>query len=91
VSHKIKLTWGKLSEDDIPTIAAQRDQFARLLQGRYGYEQDNAKSAVEFAQPLDIRSEALDSVTMASNTSSEIQFSAPPVTRREKDKKISRK
>ncbi len=72
VSDKIKLTWGKLSEDDITAIAGQRDQFARLLQERYGYEQENAENAVDqFAQRLDIRAEALDSVPMA-NTSSEI-------------------
>ena len=73
VSDKIKLTWGKLSDDDITTIAGQRDQFVRLLQERYGYEQDKAESAVDqFAQRLDIRAEALDSLPMASNTSSEI-------------------
>jgi uncharacterized protein YjbJ (UPF0337 family) len=69
VSDKIKLTWGKLSEDDITTIAGQRDQFARLLQERYGYDQENAESAVDhFAQRLDVRAEALDSVPMASHT-----------------------
>ena len=45
VSDKIKLTWGKLSDDDITAIAGQRDQFVRLLQERYGYEQDKAESA----------------------------------------------
>jgi len=70
VSDKIKLTWGKLSEDDITTIAGQRDQFARLLQERYGYEQESAEKAVDqFALRLDIRAEALDSVPRAaSNT-----------------------
>ena len=72
VSDKIKLTWGKLSDDDITSIAGQRDQFVRLLQERYGYEQDKAESAVDhFAQRLDIRAEPLGSLPMASNTSSE--------------------
>ena len=69
VSDKIKLTWGKLSEDDITTIAGQRDQFARLLQERYGYEQENAENSVDqFAKRLDIHAEALDSVPVTSNT-----------------------
>jgi uncharacterized protein YjbJ (UPF0337 family) len=69
VSDRIKLTWGKLSEDDITTIAGQRDQFARLLQERYGYEQENAENAVDqFAKRLDIHAEALDSVPVTSNT-----------------------
>jgi uncharacterized protein YjbJ (UPF0337 family) len=54
VSDKIKLTWGKLSEDDLATIAGQRDQFVRLLQDRYGYDKAIAASAVnDFAERLD--------------------------------------
>jgi uncharacterized protein YjbJ (UPF0337 family) len=57
VSDKIKLTWGKLSEDDITTIAG------------HGYEQQNAENAVDqFAKRLDIHAEALDSVPVTSNT-----------------------
>ena len=67
VSDKIKLTWGKLSEDDITAIAGQRDQFVRLLQERYGYEQDKTESAVDqFAQRLrqciEYRSHATQSI-----------------------------
>jgi uncharacterized protein YjbJ (UPF0337 family) len=62
-SDKIKLTWGKLSDDDITMIAGQRDQFVRLLQERYGYVQENAENAVDqFAERLEIPTEALDSV-----------------------------
>jgi uncharacterized protein YjbJ (UPF0337 family) len=69
VSDKIKLTWGKLSEDDITTIAGQRDQFARLLQERYGYEQENAENAVDqFAQRLDIHPETHHAAPVVSNT-----------------------
>ena len=61
VSDTIKLTWGKLSEDDLNTIAGRRDQFVRLLRERYGYEQDKAESAVDqFAQRLDIRAEGVE-------------------------------
>ena len=73
VSDKIKLTWGKLSEDDITAIAGQRDQFACLLQERYGYEQENAENAVDqFAKRLEIHAEALDTVPMPSSASSQI-------------------
>ena len=68
VSDTIKLTWGKLSEDDIASIAGQRDQLSRLLQERYGYEHAFAENAVDqFAQRLDIRAEALDRVPVAPN------------------------
>ncbi len=40
VSEQVKLTWGKLSEEDLTMIAGQRDNFSRLLQERYGYERD---------------------------------------------------
>lgn len=54
VSDNIKLTWGKFSEDDLATIAGQRDQFVRLLQERYGYDKAVAVSAVnDFAERLD--------------------------------------
>ena len=72
VSDKIKLTWGKLSEDDITTIAGQRDEFCRLLQVRYRYDQEFAENAVDqFAERLNIHAETLDSLPMASNEGSE--------------------
>lgn len=53
VSDKIKLTWGKLDEDDITAIAGQRDPFVRVLQERYGYEKEIAENAVDdFANAL---------------------------------------
>ena len=53
VSDQIKLTWGKLSEDDLAAIAGQRDQLARMLQQRYGYATVVAQNKVdEFAQRL---------------------------------------
>ena len=47
VSDKIKLTWGKLSEDDLTAIAGQRDRLVGLLQERYGYEKAVAENKVE--------------------------------------------
>ena len=53
VSDKIKLTWGKLSEDDLTAIAGQRDPLAVLLQERYGYTIAVAEHKVDqFAQGL---------------------------------------
>ena len=53
VSDKIKITWGKLSEDDLTAIAGQRDEFAGLLQQRYGYTRIDAENKVDqFAQDI---------------------------------------
>jgi uncharacterized protein YjbJ (UPF0337 family) len=53
VSAKIKVTWGKLSEDDLEAIAGRRERFAELLQERYGYAKDQADQALdEFAHAL---------------------------------------
>lgn len=53
VSDKIKLTWGKLSEDDLTAIAGDREQLTGLLQARYGYERTKAEKKVdEFALGL---------------------------------------
>jgi len=53
VSDKIKLTWGKLSEDDLDVVTGQREQLAIMLQKRYGYATVVVHSKVdEFAQGL---------------------------------------
>ena len=53
VSDTIKLTWGKLSEDDLAAIAGKRELLAGLLQQRYGYAKVQAESKVDdFAQRL---------------------------------------
>ena len=50
---KIKLTWGKLSEDDLAKIAGNREQLAGFLKERYGYEMVLAEKKVEeFARGL---------------------------------------
>lgn len=54
-SDKIKLTWGKLSEDDLSAISGQRDVLTSLLQQKYGYEQQDAESRVDqFAEGLSV-------------------------------------
>jgi uncharacterized protein YjbJ (UPF0337 family) len=53
VSDKIKLTWGKLSEDDLAAIAGNRDLLCGMLQQRYGYATVQAETKVDdFAQGL---------------------------------------
>ena len=53
VSDKIKVTWGKLSEEDLATIAGRREQLTGCLQERYGYERKLAEQKVDdFAQGL---------------------------------------
>lgn len=53
VSDKIKLTWGKLSDDDLTAIAGNRDLLSGMLQQRYGYATVLAEAKVDdFAQEL---------------------------------------
>jgi uncharacterized protein YjbJ (UPF0337 family) len=53
VCDKIKVTWGKLSEDDLAAIAGNRDLLSEMLQQRYGYATVLAETKVDdFAQRL---------------------------------------
>jgi len=50
---KAKQRWGKLTDDDLMTIAGKREQLAGLLQERYGHAKDEAdKELDEFAREL---------------------------------------
>lgn len=50
---KVKEKWGKLTDDDLTTIAGKRDQLAGLLQQRYGYAKDQVEKELdEFARAL---------------------------------------
>jgi uncharacterized protein YjbJ (UPF0337 family) len=44
---KVKEKWGKLTDDDLTTVAGKRDQLAGLLQQRYGYQKDQAEKEIE--------------------------------------------
>jgi uncharacterized protein YjbJ (UPF0337 family) len=53
VKGTVKEKWGKLTDDDLTTIAGKRDQLAGVLQERYGYEKDQAEKALdEFSRSL---------------------------------------
>jgi uncharacterized protein YjbJ (UPF0337 family) len=50
---KVKEKWGKLTDDDLTTIAGKRDQLVGLLRQRYGYEKEQAEKEVDaFSQRL---------------------------------------
>jgi uncharacterized protein YjbJ (UPF0337 family) len=50
---KVKEKWGKLTDDELTTIAGKRDQLAGLLQERYGYAKDQAEKELnEFSNKL---------------------------------------
>jgi uncharacterized protein YjbJ (UPF0337 family) len=55
VCDKIKLTWGKLTEDDLSAIAGNRERLVGLLQQRYAYARVKAENRVdEFTQGLSL-------------------------------------
>lgn len=46
--------WGKLTDDDLATIAGKRDKLAGLLQQKYGIAKEHVeKQIAEFEQHLD--------------------------------------
>ena len=50
---RIRVTWGKLSEDDLAAIAGDRDVLSGLLQERYRYRKAQADRRIEqFAEGL---------------------------------------
>ena len=43
----VKEKWGKLTDDDLTTIAGKRDQLAGILQERYGYAKEQAEKELD--------------------------------------------
>lgn len=43
----IKAKWGKLTDNDLTTIAGKRDELAGLLQTKYGYAKDHAEKELD--------------------------------------------
>ena len=57
VTGKVKQKWGKLTDDDLTSIAGKRDQLVGKLQQHYGYAKEQAEKEIdEFASALDARS-----------------------------------
>lgn len=45
--------WGKLTDDDIESIAGRKDQLLGKLQERYGYNKEKAEQLIdEFSKKL---------------------------------------
>ena len=54
MSGKVKEQWGKLTDDDLQTVAGKRDQLLGKIQERYGYAKDKAESEVrDFERRMD--------------------------------------
>jgi uncharacterized protein YjbJ (UPF0337 family) len=47
IKGNVKEHWGRLTDSDLDVIAGRRDQLEGLLQERYGYAMDKAKSEVD--------------------------------------------
>jgi uncharacterized protein YjbJ (UPF0337 family) len=53
IKGKVKEKWGKLTDDDLTTIAGKKDQLAGKLQERYGYAKAQAERELdEFSRSL---------------------------------------
>lgn len=53
IKGKVREKWGKLTDDDLTTIAGKRDQLAGKLQERYGYEKSKLERELDdFARNL---------------------------------------
>ena len=44
---QIKVAWGKLTDDDLDTVAGKYDKFVGLLQEKYGYTRERAEEEVD--------------------------------------------
>jgi uncharacterized protein YjbJ (UPF0337 family) len=44
---KFREKWGKLTDDDLETIAGRRDQLAGRLQASYGIAKDEAERQID--------------------------------------------
>lgn len=47
IKGKIKQEWGKLSDDELDVAAGRREELEGLLQNRYGYAKDKAKTEID--------------------------------------------
>ena len=47
MSGQAKQHWGKLTNDDVTTIKGRREELEGIIQKRYGYAKDKAKSEID--------------------------------------------
>ncbi|WP_018861523.1 MULTISPECIES: CsbD family protein [unclassified Thioalkalivibrio] len=51
---KVKARWGKLTDDELETVAGKREELAGHIQERYGVTKDEAEQQIkEFEKKLD--------------------------------------
>ncbi|ADC71897.1 MULTISPECIES: CsbD family protein [unclassified Thioalkalivibrio] len=51
---KVKARWGKLTDDELDTVAGKREELAGRIQERYGVTKDEAeKQLAEFEKKID--------------------------------------
>jgi uncharacterized protein YjbJ (UPF0337 family) len=46
-SGKVKEKWGQLTDDDLAQVNGNREQLEGVLQKRYGYAKDQAKTELD--------------------------------------------
>jgi uncharacterized protein YjbJ (UPF0337 family) len=46
IKGKVKMQWGKLTDDDLAIINGEKDQLIGKLQERYGYDKARAEKEV---------------------------------------------
>jgi uncharacterized protein YjbJ (UPF0337 family) len=44
---QIKVTWGKLTDEDLDQVAGKFEKFIALLQEKYGYTRERAEEEVD--------------------------------------------
>ncbi len=47
IKGKAKQQWGKLTDDELDVAAGRREELEGLLQNRYGYAKDKAKTEID--------------------------------------------
>lgn len=47
IKGRVKERWGKLTDDDLTTIAGRRDQLEGMIQERYGYARQRVRNEVD--------------------------------------------
>ena len=53
MTGKVKEKWGKLTDNELTTIAGKRDQLIGVIQERYGYAKEQAEKELdEFTKGL---------------------------------------
>lgn len=50
---KVREKWGKLTDNDLATVAGQREQLAGLIQQKYGYGKEHVEKELhDFSHKL---------------------------------------